>query len=221
MKLVLYSSPVLVVLLPFVIRAGIRERREFCILKPLSTLLIIAVALLSLLAPARNVTYTVGVSVGLLLSLGGDIALLFEENRKAFALGLGLFLLAHIAYAGVFTLLGRVSAWDALSAALLLAAGGGFYILIRPNLGKLRVPVIVYVVVISVMVSRAAATLLSPRFSTVQACLILAGALLFYVSDAILAANRFWRPWRYRRIGLAPYYAGQFLIALAASYFVT
>ena len=50
--------------------------------------------------------------------------------------------------------------------------------------------------------------------------MILAGALLFYLSDALLAANRFWKPWRYRRIGLAPYYAGQFLIALAASYFV-
>jgi hypothetical protein len=35
----------------------------------------------------------------------------------------------------------------------------------------------------------------------------------------MLAANRFWRPWRYNRISLAFYYGGQLLIALAAGYF--
>jgi len=222
MKLVLYSVPVLALVVGLLIRAGILGRQQqLYVLKPLSTLLVIAVALLSLLQPVRNPSYTVGVTVGLVLSLGGDIALLFEENRKAFALGLGLFLLAHVAYTVVFTLLGRVSAWDAVSAAVLLAAGVGFYALVRSNLGKLRVPVIAYMLVISVMVSRAAATLASPSFSAAQTSMILVGALLFYLSDALLAANRFWKPWRYRRIGLVPYYAGQFLIALAASYFVS
>jgi len=190
------------------------------ILKPLSTLLVITVALLSLLRPVHSPTYTVGVTVGLVLSLGGDIALLFEEHRKAFAVGLGLFLLAHATYAVVFTLLGRVSPWDVLSIAVLLGVGAGFYVLIRSNLGRMTAPVIIYMLVISAMVSRAAATLVSFTFSAAQVAMILAGALLFYLSDGLLAANRFWKPWRYRRIGLAPYYAGQFLIALAASYFV-
>lgn len=222
MEPVFYPIPVLIVVLFFLIRAGVLERhRQVYIFKPISILLIIAVALLSFLEPVRNLTYTTGVIIGLVLSLGGDIALMFEDNRNAFTLGLGLFLLAHVAYIVAFTLLGRVSVWDGLSMAVLLAAGVGFYTLIRSNLGKMRVPVIAYMLVISVMVSRAAATLVSPDFSNEQALMIVVGALLFYLSDAILAANWFWKPWRHRRVSLVPYYIGQFLIALAASYFVS
>ena len=222
MEPVFYPVPVLVVVLLFLIRAGVLERqRQIYIFKPISTLLVIAVALLSFRDPAWNLTYTIGVIIGLVLSLGGDIALMFEDNRNAFTLGLGLFLLAHVAYTVVFTLLGRISVWDGLSIAVLLAVGAGFYTLIRSNLRKMRVPVIAYMLVIAVMVSRAAATLASPDFSTEQALMIVVGALLFYLSDAILAAHWFWKPWRYRRVSLAPYYIGQFLIALAASYFVS
>jgi uncharacterized membrane protein YhhN len=196
------------------------RRRQVFILKPLSTLLVITVAALSLLEPAWNLTYTAGVVVGLFLSLSGDIALMFQ-SPKAFLLGLGLFLLAHIAYTAVFALLGRFSAWDVISVAILSAVGMGFYILLRPNLGQVQMPVAAYIVVISVMVSRAAATLTSPVFSTRQALMILIGATLFYVSDAILAADRFWRPWKYHHIGLAFYYGGQVLIASAASYFAS
>ena len=222
MEPVFYPVPVLVVMLFFLIRAGVLERqRQVYIFKPISTLLLIAVVSLSFLQPVRNLTYAIGVIIGLVLSLGGDIALMFEDNRNAFTLGLGLFLLGHVAYTLVFTLLGRVSIWDGVSIAVLLAAGVGFYTLIRSNLGKMRVSVIAYMLVISVMVSRAAATLVSPDFSSEQAFMIVVGALLFYLSDAILAANWFWKPWRYRHVSLAPYYIGQFLIALAASYFVS
>ena len=220
MKPALYAVPVVVVAVSLLIRAEILgKQRQIFIFKPTATLLVIAVAVLSVLEPTWNSTYTIGVLVGLLLSLGGDVALMFDEEPQAFATGLGLFLLAHVAYTVVFTLLGRFSAWDALSLSLLLAAGVGFYTLIQTNLGKLRLPVIAYMVVISVMVSRAASTLVSPIFRPGQALMVTAGAVLFYVSDVILAANRFWRPLRYNRISLAFYYSGQLLIALAASYF--
>jgi uncharacterized membrane protein YhhN len=221
MEAALYPIPALVVTVALLIWAEtLGRRRQVFILKPLSTLLVITVAALSLLEPTRNLTYTVGALVGLSLSLGGDIALMFQ-SPKAFPLGLGLFLLAHIAYAATFVLLGRFSTWDVLSVAILSAVGVGFYILLRPNLGQMQMPVAVYIVVISVMVSRAAATLTSPIFSTRQALMILIGAMLFYVSDAILAADRFWRPWKYHHVGLAFYYGGQVLIASAASYFAS
>ncbi len=217
----LFVIPVLVVTVALLIRAEILEKqRQVYIFKPLSTVLVIAVALLSLLEPGGNLTYTVGVTVGLLLSLGGDIALMLPDNRRAFTIGLGLFLLAHIAYTVVFTLLGVCLARDLLSAGLLLGLGVGFYLLIRPNLGTMQGPVIVYIVVISVMVNRAGATVASPVFGGSQAVMILMGSLLFYISDMILAANRFWRPWKYNRFSLASYYGGQLLIALAAGCFV-
>ena len=220
MKPALYLVPLVVIAVVLLIRAEVLDRRrQVLIVKPAATLLVIAVALLSLREPSHNTTYTVGVLIGLVFSLGGDVALMFDEPPQAFAVGLGLFLLAHVAYTVVFALLGRLSTWDAVSIPLLLAAGVGFYVLIQANLGKLRLPVIAYMLVISVMVSRAVSTLASPVFSLGQAVMVASGAILFYLSDVILAANRFWRPWRYDRISLAFYYAGQLLIALAASYF--
>ncbi|MGB9594252.1 MAG: lysoplasmalogenase [Anaerolineae bacterium] len=195
------------------------KRRVVYAAKPLSTLLVIAACALAFLEPTHNPTYTLGALVGLVLSLGGDVALMFHESRKAFLVGLVLFLLAHVAYTVVFTALGRSSGWDMVSGVVLLAAGAGFYALIRPNLGALRGPVIAYMVVISLMVNRAVSTLASPLFGAGQAAMVACGAVLFYVSDVILAAARFWKPWRYHHISLAFYYAGQFLIALAASSF--
>lgn len=220
MKPALYPIPVLVVTVAFLIRAEILgKQRQIYVLKPISTLLVIAVALLSSVEPVQNLTYTVGVIIGLLLSFGGDMALMFQEHRKAFIIGLALFLLGHIAYTVVFTLLGEFSTWDLLSAGMLVAVGVSFYLLIRSNLGAMQVPVIAYIVVISVMVNRAGSTLASPVFGVGQALMVLIGAVLFYISDVILAASRFWKLWEYNRISLGFYYGGQLLIALAASYF--
>lgn len=220
MKPALYLIPVLAATVLWLIGAGFQGRwKQVYIAKPLSTMLVIAVALLSFLDPARNPLYTTGVLVGLIFSLGGDVALLFPERPKAFLVGLVLFLVAHIAYTVVFTTLGRFAPRDVLSALLLLAAGVGFYRLIRAGLGALKGPVIGYMLVISVMVHRAFSTFASPVFTSNQALMIAVGALLFYLSDVILAANRFWKPWKYHRWSLALYYGGQLLIALAASFF--
>jgi len=220
MRTALYLIPVLAALIFFLVRAELLKKpRQIYFFKPLSTLTVVAVALLSFFEPTQNLTYAVGVVLGLLLCLGGDVALMFQENRRAFVIGLGLFLLGHIAYATTFTLLGEFSAWDILSTVALLVIGIGFYRLIKPNLGTLRIPVILYIVVISVMVSRAISTFASPVFTSEQALLIAIGAGLFYISDVILAATRFWKPWRFGRISLLFYYSGQLLIALAANYF--
>lgn len=220
MNITFYLAPVLVLTVSLLIWAEMTERKKLIFLfKPISTLIVITAALMSFWLPATNQVYAVGVLVGLLLSIGGDIALMYWEKRKAFLLGLVLFLLAHIAYTVVFTLLGRFSAWDILSTLLLVMLGIGFYRLVKPNLGKMKLPVIMYIIVISLMVSRALSTIPSPIFSREQAWMIFAGAVLFYISDVILAIARFWKPWRYHRISLAFYYSGQMLIALAASLF--
>jgi len=221
MKSTLYLLPVLAVIVFFLIRAEFRKaQRQIYALKPLATILVIAVVVLSFREARMNLTYTVGVLTGLALSFGGDIALMFQTSRKAFMIGLVLFLLAHVAYAVTFTLLGGLDAIVWLAALVLLALGVGIYRLFHGGLGTMKVPVIVYIIVISVMVNQAVATFNSSAFSTSQAWMIAIGAVLFYISDVILAVNRFWKPFQYNRISLAFYYAGQFLIALAASYFV-
>ena len=216
----LYLIPALAGTVFLLIRAGLHEKRgRVCVLKPLSTLIVIGAASASFLRPTWNPIYTTGVLAGLAFSLAGDVAMIFEERREALLAGLGSFLLAHIAYAVTFGALGRISGWDVLSTILLAACAIGVYRLLSVSLGTMRWPVLAYIVAISLMMSRAVSTLWSPAFDTRQAVLIAVGAVLFYVSDAILALCRFWRPWRYRRISLVFYYAGQLLIALAASGF--
>lgn len=221
MKLALYLIPVFVVIVLLLIRAeNLKLRRQIYIFKPISSLMFITIALLSFWEPSHNQVYTIGILIGLLLSFGGDVALLFQENRRAFTVGLGLFLLAHVAYTAVFQIMGRFSGVDLWSTALLLILGVGFYTLIKPNLGAMRIPVIFYIIVISLMVSRAISVLAGTAFSEAQGLMVVIGAVLFYVSDVILATSRFWKSWRYNRISLAFYYSGQVLLALVASYFV-
>ncbi len=79
---------------------------------------------------------------------------------------------------------------------------------------------VIAVTLLSFREARVNLTYNSSAFSAVQAWMICTGAVLFYISDLILAANRFWRPLQYHRVSLAVYYADQCLIALAASYFL-
>lgn len=217
MKPSILLLPPLIIAVFLLIRAELLgKRRQVYVFKPLATLIVIAAAVASFWMPNHNLTYSTGVLIGLLFSLGGDVALMFQEHRRWFLAGLVSFLIGHIAYAAVFGLLGKSSSADWAAAAALLVAAVGFYVLLRSGLGKMRAPVIAYMLVISVMVSRAVSTAASPVFTPRQALMIIAGALLFYFSDVILAANRFWRPWPYHRFSLALYYAGQYLIAAAA-----
>ncbi|RME34725.1 MAG: lysoplasmalogenase [Thermoflexia bacterium] len=220
MKPALYIIPILAITVSWLIWARFRNRwGHIYVAKPLSTLLVIAAALLSLREPTWSPVYTTGITVGLVLSLGGDVALMFPEKPRAFLVGLVLFLLAHVAYTALFLSLGRFSSWDVLTAALLILAAAGFYQLIQTGLGPLKGPVIAYMAVLSLMVHRALSAFVSPAFAPGQAWMVASGAILFYLSDVVLAADRFWRPLKYHPLSLALYYGGQLLLALAASYF--
>ena len=202
------------------IRAQVLKRRyQVYLLKPLATLLVIAVAWMARAHTHGHPLYTNGILAGLFLSLLGDVALMWEDVPRAFLAGLGSFLLAHIAYTVTFASLETWHPVDVLLSLLLLAIGVGFYRLIRPGVGKMGKPVLLYIFVISFMLERAFATLWTPSIPSQVAWRVALGAFLFYLSDMILAINRFWRPWRYNRVGLALYYVGQFLLAWAAHLF--
>jgi uncharacterized membrane protein YhhN len=212
-----YLIPGLAALVAVLVYAEIAGRRRLVYaVKPLCTLLVIAIAALAFQSPSVNRMYAFGVLAGLLLSMGGDMALMFPSNQRAFTTGVRLFLLAHAAYTVTFIALGQFSPVDIAPTVVIAAIGIGFYRLIRSGLGAMRPQVIVYIVVISLMLSRAGA-LCASEFSGAQRLMVFAGALLFYISDIILAAARFWKPWKYNRISLAFYYSGQTLLAFAAS----
>ena len=204
-----------------------RNLRWVLVWKLLSTLLVILVAALSFSRPGtHDLTYSLLILGGLGLSLAGDVLIIFPSSR-AFMAGLVAFLCAHLAYIAAFIYLqtsrelGRNLPAE-LSAALVLALiAAVVYRFLLPGLGKMRIPVIAYMTVITVMVHRALAVAFNYPGQPLLSILIVVGALLFYTSDALLAINRFRMGDRMphgRLWSLSTYYAGQLLLALSVTY---
>lgn len=185
-----------------------RNTKLIYLVKPLSTLFVMAIAVNGLLTVNASSTYGFIVISALTFSMFGDIALMPPDNNKKFRIGLVLFLTAHIIYIAAFSYVGEFSSVDLISGAVIIAVASTFYWMIRRNLGAMKIPVIVYILIICLMVNRAVST----RYP-----LVIAGALLFFISDILLASNRFFKKWKYERISLAFYYGGQLFIALSVS----
>ena len=202
------------------IRAGFAgNQKQVYVFKPLSTTLVIIVAALScFVADNYNLSYTLAIILGLLFSFGGDVALMFKSKR-AFMIGLILFLIAHVIYSIVFTVYSGFVEGDLISALILILLAIIIYFYLYPGLEEMKIPVLIYIFVISFMMNRAISSFSGEFFNNTQAVLISIGAGLFFISDLILAINKFKKPFKYHRISLAFYYSGQLLIALSTGFF--
>lgn len=210
----------LILVVGLLIRAEFTEKiKQIYIYKPKATILIIIIAGLSLLkSEPHHLSYNFGIIVGLIFSLAGDIALMFKSAR-AFLFGLGFFLITHIIYSIVFTTHSGFVRMDWIPAIILFGLAILIYGYLYSGLGKMKFPVMCYVLVISFMMHRALSTFSGAFFNANQAWAITLGAGLFYLSDLILAINKFKRPLKYNRLSLAFYYSGQLLIALSTGLF--
>jgi uncharacterized membrane protein YhhN len=155
--------------------------------------------------------------VGILFSLVGDVLLLFID--RMFIFGLASFLLAHIAYIiGFRDGFQAVSFMSVLMAFILVV--GAVRILSRlvsaireKGQTQLIAPVILYSIIITVMLYAAMLTLSNPAWKAVASLLVAAGAFLFYLSDIVLAWNRFVSPIPNGRIlNIVFYHLGQILL---------
>jgi uncharacterized membrane protein YhhN len=164
---------------------------------------------LAVAAGALGHAYGVTVTAGLALAWIGDACLLARGSRRAFAAGLGAFALAHVAYAAGFAQFGPL--WPIAGLAAIALALPAWRVLgwLAPHVPeRLRVPVRVYVIVISAMLAMAAGAgaaghVVGP-----------VGALGFYVSDLFVARERFVRPGPLNRLfGLPLYYGAQICLA--------
>ena len=145
---------------------------------------------------------------GLALGAAGDLCLLRD---RSFDVGLISFLLGHLAYvAGFHTALPGAD-WPLVILAPLALAGGSALAWLWPHLGRRRIPVIAYIVTITVMVWGGISVSLAGALPWTAAT----GAVLFYLSDLAVARHRFvHESFTNRALGLPVYYAGQLLLAL-------
>ena len=155
--------------------------------------------------------YQVAIVAGLLFSLAGDIFLMLPADR--FLAGLVSFLIAHLWYSSAFAsvMTGWFLSWQGLP---VLLFAGGIYWLLRPHLGTMQLPVLFYMAIITLM-AWLAVTLFVQR-GELWTLLAAGGAILFVISDATLALNRFRKPFGSAQlIVLGTYYLAQWLIALS------
>ncbi len=171
---------------------------------------------------------TLWFGVGIVFSLAGDILLLSYSDRM-FVLGLLAFLFAHIAYiTGFQEELLHPTAWSFLLLVLLFLNG---FRLLRRIVDAMRAnrqiglvpPVTIYSLVISLMLFAAMSTIFDPTWKTSAAFFVSVGAFLFYISDLILAWNKFVSPIKHGPVlNIVTYHLGQIsLIAGVISQFLT
>lgn len=181
------------------------------VFKPLTTVLIILHA-----ANRRGGSPQIRrwVLTGLVLSLGGDVALLWPA--QGFVPGLVMFLLAHLSYLVAFTRAAPLAgSWWPF--AVYAGVAGVILSQLWPGVpAPLRIPVVAYVVFLTAMAAQAAVVWRRAREPSEagRAAMLAWGGLLFVCSDAILATNKFHTVLPLSALWiLATYWAAQWCIA--------
>ncbi len=177
------------------------------IFKPLTMIFIITIAVLAKEPPSRR--YKFAIIAGLLFSMIGDIFLMLPMDL--FIAGLLSFLVAQIIYTYAFRT-GRPLRIKILAMLPFIIYGVVIYMILLPGLSGLAIPVAVYVIVILTMAWQA-----WDQWDDVRArwaLLAFIGAVLFVISDSILALNKFGEPFAAARaLTLTTYFSAQWLIA--------
>ena len=127
--------------------------------------------------------------LALIFSWGGDIALLYS-GQGFFVLGLGLFLLAHGVY--IFLFLRGINFKIEVSVVRIIPViifALVFFYFLRPHIGDMMIPVILYTIIISGMA--AVALLRSGRVTERSYRLVVVGSVFFIASDAMIGYSKF------------------------------
>lgn len=142
----------------------------------------------------RTALYSWLVIAGLVFSLLGDL-FLTQSGQGYFILGMVSFIVTHICNAGNFF---RIVPFrihhpvPALSALIIFVLATFFiFNLIQAELGSLQIPILVYMGVIGVMGILATNLLVKESIRKIVIAYFLPGAVLFIVSDSMLAMNTF------------------------------
>lgn len=172
-------------------------------------------------------------TIGLIFCLVGDVFLMIPRNL--FIFGLLSFLMGHIFYilglnntppyinmVGLFLLLVLRKPFAIIALLILLIyliwlyrklAGG----LVAQGSAKLKIPVLIYAIVISLMVYSALMTWYRAGWPIMAALSASFGAVLFCISDSLLAWDRFLKPLSHADLTvMATYHLGQIGITLGA-----
>ena len=155
--------------------------------------------------------------LGLFFSWVGDV-LLIGEGPNFFLSGMIAFITAHVYYSLFFIQTVPVKKETAgvfyKTFIALCVVCGVLFLLLRAALGAYQVPILLYMLFISLMASLAVHTTSNTTYKNFALQTFVPGALLFVTSDALLATNKFYAHLPVLDLGVMLTYAG-------AQYFLT
>lgn len=162
------------------------------------------------------VPFTVFMVMGFTLSVLGDIFLVFKGD-KSFTFGLLSFFLAHVAYSVSFIMRYGFNTGGMIAFAVISLIGfaiinfSGLFVL-----GDMRLPANLYLLILSFMLANAVGAIFSIEQGSFPALLTALGALLFFISDLMLAYEKFTpkRGIALEKPVLLTYYSAQIFLAL-------
>ena len=189
------------------------DRRAQFFFKPLAAL---GFVLLALQSGALETIYGQIIIGGLVACAIGDLCLLFRNSQKLFMGGMLAFAMGHLAYltASATHSAGPNIELFVVSAAFGILVAIGIYRWIKPNLDKfMKIAVALYTAIILVMVLFAInIDMLGWRV------LVPLAAMMFAISDAFVARDRFVKLGPKNALAITPLYFGaQALFALSVS----
>jgi len=189
-----------------------KDRIPLLTIKSSLSLLFIITALLQ---PHPVPAYYHYLLIGLIFCLMGDVCLALPQ-KKAFMGGLVAFLVGHVFYIFSFLSLTSIFHWISTGVFIIFGVSAFIFLWLRPHLKSMFIPVLLYILVITVMASGAWTVFWKSSFKSFGRALILVGAFCFYVSDVLVARNKFIKEeYTNRLLGLPLYYAGQFMLAFS------
>jgi len=192
MKKILWSIIVIIVASFAIYFQHTKQINFYRYSKILTTFLIFLVPVLFFNSGKKK--YKTLILIGLLFCLIGDAFLLYNNY---FIAGLISFLLAHIIFTYAFILIDGFNKKYGVLALLLLICSS-FFIILKASLGDLLIPVAIYMLVIVCMNWQAISLYLKKK--NVSYLLLSFGAVLFLISDSILAYDKFKEPFSFAGI---------------------
>ncbi|MBI2275124.1 MAG: lysoplasmalogenase [Bacteroidetes bacterium] len=165
---------------------------EMSTLRLITKLLLLPILILYLTAePGKT---SVVVYMGLFCSFMGDL-LLTRSGEIFFLSGMLAFIGTHVCNILFFYRLQKGHPGKpvnlVLAVVVLAVISGGVYFLLADQLGSFRVPILVYMAIISLMAVMATQTLVHPGLIQTSIRCFIPGAALFVLSDGLLALNKF------------------------------
>lgn len=150
------------------------------------------------------------ITIGLIFSLIGDI--LLSKAVDQFLFGLISFLIGHVVY--IFAFLNKSKRLAIVESIPFYAYGLVLFFLLKSDLGKMLLPVMVYILVITTMLWRS----FVQRKSTGFAIYAFIGAIFFTISDTMIAVYRFQNHFMFdRELTIITYWLAQYLIYLSTT----